>query len=71
MGEITRFMHVTERTSQRAFTRSLSGITSIFPNYPERHNPTAISSLRIGQARLLAARLPRCPWCGTDGRAAL
>ena len=33
------------------------------PVRPERHNPSSISSLRIGQARLLAARLPRCP-CG-------
>jgi SRSO17 transposase len=41
------------------------------PVRPERHNPSSISSLRIGQARLLAARLPRCPWCGTDGRPAL
>jgi hypothetical protein len=41
------------------------------PVRPERHNPSSISSLRIGQARLLAARLPRSPWCGTDGRPAL
>jgi hypothetical protein len=41
------------------------------PVPPERHNPSSISSLRIDQARLLAARLPRCPWCGTDGRPAL
>jgi hypothetical protein len=31
---------------------------------PERHNPNSITTFRWRQARLLAACLPHCPWCG-------
>jgi len=31
---------------------------------PERHNPASITTIRICQARLLAAALHSCPWCG-------
>jgi hypothetical protein len=34
------------------------------PVRPERHNPASITTIRTCQARLLAASLRSCPWCG-------
>ncbi|MCU1294775.1 MAG: family transposase [Bryobacterales bacterium] len=32
---------------------------------PERHNPNSIATLRTALARILLARLPHCPFCGS------